>query len=267
MKNILLIDVHAHLDLAGYEQYGGIDKVLEECAINGMKAIIANGVDIDSNRKTVEIARRHPIVKLAFGIYPTHCLEMITAGKEKEFDEELRFIEENIKNKKCAAIGEVGLEYKEIKDITEKKKEIQKSCLVKFIQLAKKYNIPIIIHSRGAELEVIELLEKEDMKGRKVIMHCFSGRKHLVQRIRDNKWIFSIPCNVDRSLHFQQIVKDTSMEQLVTETDAPYLGPILGKTNRPDNVIYTIKKIAEIKGLTPEEVGNMIYANYQRVFT
>jgi TatD DNase family protein len=97
-------------------------------------------------------------------------------------------------------------------------------------------------------------------------MHCFSGRKHLVHRIKDNNWYFSIPCNVDRSLHFQQIVKDTPTEQLLTETDAPYLSPVPGKVNRPDNVLHTIKKIAELKGMTVEEVSNIIYSNYQRVF-
>ena len=97
-------------------------------------------------------------------------------------------------------------------------------------------------------------------------MHCFSGRKHLVQRIRDNGWYFSIPCNVNRSLHFQQIVKDTPMEQLLTETDSPYLSPDPGKINRPDNVKHTIQKIAELKQLTVEETSNIIYSNYQRIF-
>jgi TatD DNase family protein len=264
---MLLVDVHTHLDLGEYEQYGGVDKLLEECAANGVKVIVANGVNIDSNRKTLEIAKKHHLVKVALGIYPTHCLEMIEEGREKEFNEELHFIEENIKNKKCIAIGEVGLEYKEIARLDEKKRNIQKDCLRKFIHIAKRYDIPIIVHSRGAELEVVELLEEEGMKNHKVIMHCFSGRKHLVQRIRDNKWYFSIPCNVDRTLHFQQIVKDTPMEQLLTETDAPYLSPVPGKINRSDNVIYSIKKIAELKQMTPEEVSNIIYSNYQRLFT
>jgi len=266
MSNMLLVDVHAHLDLEGYEIYGGIDKLLDECVHNGVKAIISNGTEIESNRKILEIAKRHSIVKVALGIYPTHCLEMIEEGKEKEFNEELHFIEENIKQKKCIAVGEVGLEYSEIKNLNDSKKRIQKDCLRKFIHIAKKYNVPIIVHSRGAELEIVELLEEEGMKNHKVIMHCFSGRKHLVQRIRDNKWYFSIPCNVDRSLHFQQIVKDTPIAQLLTETDSPYLSPVPGKINRPDNVKHTIIKIAELKGMTPEEISNIIYVNYQKLF-
>jgi TatD DNase family protein len=263
---MLLVDVHAHLDLEGYEVHGGIDKVIDESEKNGVKAIVTNGTSIESNREVLEIAKKYPLVKVALGIYPTHCLEMIEAGEEDKFTSELKFIEDNIKHKKCIAIGEVGLEYKEIKGLDEKKKNIQKNCLKKFIAIAKKYNIPIIVHSRGAELEVVELLEAEGMKGKKVVMHCFSGRKHIVQRIRDNDWYFSIPCNVERSLHFQQIVLDTPTDRLLTETDAPYLSPVPGTVNRPDNVIHTIKKIAQIKKITPVEASNMIYANYQRIF-
>ncbi|MGV8172283.1 MAG: TatD family hydrolase [Candidatus Woesearchaeota archaeon] len=262
----MLVDVHAHLDLEGYESFGGVDKVIEECVNNGVKAIVTNGTNIESNRKILDIAKKYAVVKIALGIYPTHCLEMIESGRYKEFDAELNFIEETIKSKKCIAVGEVGLEYSEIKDLTEEKKRIQKDCLKRFIHIAKKNDVPIIVHSRGAELEVVELLEEEGMKNHKVVMHCFSGRKHLVQRIRDNNWFFSIPCNVDRSLHFQQIVKDTPTEQLFTETDAPYLSPVPGEINRPDNVIYSIKKIAELQGMTPDEVANIIYANFQRVF-
>jgi len=263
---MLLVDVHAHLDLEGYEKDEGIDKILDECALNNVKIVVANGVDIESNRKTIEIAKKHPIVKIALGIYPIHCLEMIEKNKEKEFNDEIKFIEENVKNKKCVAIGEVGLDYKELV-MNDKRKNIQKECLKKFINIAKKHNIPIILHSRNAELDVVELLEQENMKDKKVIIHCFSGRKHIVQRIRDNGWYFSIPCNVDRSLHFQQVVKDTPITQLLTETDAPYLSPFPGRTNRPDNVKYTIKKIAQIKELTEEETANIIYNNYQKLFT
>ena len=263
---MLLVDVHAHLDLEGYEIYGGVDKLIDDCVKNDVKVIITNGTDIESNRKILEIAKKHHIVKVALGIYPTHCLEMIEDGQEELFNDELSFIEENIKTKKCIAVGEVGLEYSEIKDLNDTKKRIQKDCLKKFIHIAKKHNVPIIIHSRGAELEVVELLEEEGMKNHKVVMHCFSGRKHLVQRIRDNGWYFSIPCNVDRSLHFQQIVKDNPIEQLLTETDSPYLSPVPGMVNRSDNVLLTIKKIAELKLMTPVETSNIIYSNYQRIF-
>ncbi|MGV8086571.1 MAG: TatD family hydrolase [Candidatus Woesearchaeota archaeon] len=263
---MLLIDVHAHLDLEGYEIYGGIDNLLKECVANNVKAIITNGTNIESNKKILELSKKHDIVKIALGIYPTHCLELIESNNSTLFEKELESIEKNIINKKCIAIGEVGLEYSEIKDLNDAKKNIQKDCLKKFIALAKKYDIPIILHSRGAESDLIELLEKEDMKDHKVIMHCFSGRKHLVQKVRDNGWFFSIPCNLARNLHFQQIVNGTPIAKLLTETDAPYQSPIPGTVNRSDNVRLTITKIAELKKMTEEEVSNIIYANYMKLF-
>ena len=263
---MILIDVHAHMDLEGYEQYGGADKVIDECEANNIKVIVCNGVHPESNRKVLEICSKHSVCKAALGIYPTHILEFVEQGKSHIIDDELIFIEENIKQKKSIAIGEVGLEYKEIKDISLEQKNFQKEYLKKFLALAKKYDVPIILHSRGAELELIEFLEHEGMKNKKVIMHCFSGRKHHVERIRENGWYFSIPCTINRTEHFQNIVKEVQLSQLLTETDCPYLSPFMAKTNRPDNVIVTIKKIAEIKKMEPEEVANIIYNNYQRIF-
>jgi TatD DNase family protein len=254
------------MDVEGYEIYGGVEALLSECKEHHVVAVVANGVDKPSNRKVLDLAQKHAIIKPALGIYPMNCLEMIERDEQEEFDEEIRFIEEQIQNKKCIAIGEIGLEYKEVKDLDEHKKNIQKTCLKKFIALGKKYHVPMLFHSRGAELELIEFLEENHMKHEKVIMHCFSGRKHLVQRVRDNGWSFSIPCNLDRSEHFQKIVEETPLTQLFTETDSPYLSPIPGKVNRPDNVRLTIKKIADIKGMDEEEVANILYNNYQKMF-
>ncbi len=261
---MMLIDVHAHMDFEDYKD--DLDKVLEECAKDNVKIIISNGTTIESNRKVLELAKKHSMIKASLGIYPTHCLEMIEQGKQKEFDDEIKFIEEQIKHKKCVAIGEVGLEHHRVEDLDDKKKQIMKDCLRKFIELAKKYNVPIIIHSRAAELEVIEFLESLGMKNKKVIMHCFSGRKHLTQRIRDNGWYFSIPCSILKLEHFQKIVEETPLDKLFTETDAPFLSPFPGKKNQPNYVKVTIKKIAEIKKMNEEEVSNIIYNNYQRLF-
>jgi len=263
---MLLVDVHAHMDMDGYEMYGGADRVIDECAANGMKAIICNGVDIESNKKVLDICSRHDICKPALGVYPTHCLEHVEKGESDLLDSHMAFIEDLVAKKKVIAIGEVGLDYYDMKGLTEEQKNIMKECFKKFIDIAKRYDVPIIVHSRKAELETIEFLESQDMKNHKVIMHCFSGRKHHVQRIRDNGWYFSIPCNVVRSQQFQEIVKDTSLSQIFTETDAPLLSPIVGKSGRPDFVRLSIKKIAEIKGMTEEEVANIIYNNYQKIF-
>ncbi len=263
---MMLVDVHAHMDFEEYMDHKiDIDMTIKECERRNVVSIVSQGVDIKSNRKALELSSKYKIVKAALGIYPTHCYEMIKEGKKKEFEEEVKFIDKQLKSGKAAAVGEVGLDYKEVEP-TEENKNIMKDCLKKFIELAKKHDVPIILHSRKAELELIEFLEHEGMKNKKVIMHCFSGRKHHVERVKDNGWFLTIPATVVKTEHFQYIARDVPLSQLLTETDSPYLSPEAGKINNPSNVVHAIKKIAGLKKMDDTEVANIIYNNYQRLF-
>ena len=134
----------------------------------------------------------------------------------------------------------------------------------KVLSLAEKINKPVIVHSRKAEKECIEILETFKIKH--IDMHCFGGNFKLVKKIQDNGWIFSIPTNIVRLFHFQKIVEETPMSQLLTETDSPYLSPYPEKRNEPSFVVETIKKISEIKKLDEEEVKKLIYMNFQKIF-
>jgi TatD DNase family protein len=134
----------------------------------------------------------------------------------------------------------------------------------KIIALAEKLKIPMIVHSRKAEEEVIDILETS--KHKKIIMHFFCGRKHLVKKIQDNGWSFSIPTNIVRLTQLQQIVETTPLDKIFTETDCPWLSPFLVQTNEPAFVAETIKKIVQIKKMEEEEVIKNIYMNYQKMF-
>ncbi len=260
---MVFLDVHCHLT---YEPLiSKIDEVIQRAKRNNVKIIITNGTNPKENRIAIELSKKYPEVKYALGYYPTHIQEIT----EEELDKEIKFI----RTQKPIAIGEVGLDYKftseehpenpneqEIIRIKEK----QKKGFQKFIDLAKELNIPIIVHSRKAELDVIEMLEKSNHK--KIVMHCFSGRKHLVQRVLDNGWYVSIPVTVIKLQQFQEMVQKAKLSQLLTETDAPWLGPEPGTTNEPSNVILTIKKIAELKGFNEKEIEDQIYFNYMRLF-
>lgn len=189
------------------------------------------------------------------GFYPTHVLE----HSEEEFDKELKFIEQNKDNIVC--LGETGLDNHHIKGKLEK----QKKGLKKLVELAKRIDKPIIIHSRDAELETVEFLEQFNYK--KIVMHCFGGRKHLVKRIIRNGWYFSIPCNIIKLHHFQTIVELCPFEKILTETDGPFLSPFKDiKRNESRFIAESLKKIAEIKGMDVDEVSNQIFMNYQRLF-
>ena len=256
---MLIVDVHAHLDFEEYKK--DIDEVIEANKKAGVAAIINNGVDIASNRKVLELAKKYDIIKPALGFYPVHASQM----KEEDFDNELKFISKQ----EIAAIGEVGLDYYVGDDNPhgDKYRKEMKLCFEKFIKLAEKKRLPIICHSRRAELDVIEMLESSSLKKGKVIMHCFMGRQHLVKRIIENGWSMSIPCIVNKLQQLQLIAEMAPIGQIFTETDAPYMSPYPDiKRNEPRFIIEGLKKIAEIKKLDTEELSKMIFMNYQKMF-
>ncbi len=259
----MLVDVHAHLNHSRYE---AIEKVIESCRKNKV-IVVNNGLNPKTNRSCLELAKKHPdVVKAALGVYPLDGLNIpdpdalgIARELEKvDIDKEIEFIEKNKKD--VIAIGEVGMDYKFVKD---KNKE-QAANLMKFVELAEKLRVPVIVHSRGAEKDVIELLET--FKTKKIIMHFFSGSMKLVKRIEDNGWFISIPCAVDRSQQYQMIAEKVNINQIFTETDSPYAPPAGEEINEPSFVKNSIKIIAKIKKMTEEEVENNIFMNFQKLF-
>jgi len=227
--------------------------------------IITNGINFDTNRKALDLAMTYDIMEAALGIYPTHVLkeEIKAAGHDFTFsdfdvDEEIEFIRKNKDN--IVAVGEVGLDF----HWTKEGMDVQKALFQKMINLAEEIKKPIIVHSRKAELECVEMLESSSIK--KVLLHCFCGRKSLAKRAAENGWYFSIPCNVARSSQFQMLVNNVNINQILTETDAPGLSPVPGQRNEPSNIIEAVKEIAKLKGFTVEETTGNIYSNYQKLF-
>lgn len=243
----MFIDVHCHLESLDLE------KVIKNARAKKVGIIITQGTNKETNRKAIEFSSKYPEVKAALGMYPSEGIKLTA----KEIEEEIKFI---IKNKdKVQAIGEVGLDLKELNTLDK-----QKEVFEKFIDLSIKLDKPIIIHSRKAELETIEILEKK--KAKKVIMHCFSGKISLVERIAKNGWFLSIPANITFSEHFQIVAKKIPLSNLLCETDSPYLHPAKEFPNEPANVIESYKKIAEIKELTTAQVEKAILDNYNELF-
>ncbi len=284
----MLIDVHCHLDHCYFKD--DLNRVIDNAKKANVKIILTAGINPETNRKVLEIAKKYDVVKPCLGIYPvqynenndrkTNDAKLINYDKKIknngnnnignknnvknnnlskiDIDEEIDFIKKN-KNK-IVAIGEVGLDYFWIKDnINEQKKLFQRMIL-----LAEKLNKPIIVHSRKAEQDCIEMLQSSKLK--KIIMHCFSGKKSLVKKAVDNNWFLTAPTCIVKSAQFQENVKLTPITQLFCETDAPYLSPFSNKRNEPALVIESYKKLAEIKDMELKEVINNIWMNWQKVF-
>jgi len=249
----MFIDCHCHLDFYKDEE---IKEIVERARKKGVGIIVDNGVDPRTNRRIIGLSEKYTEIKPSLGLYP---IDAISISKE-EVDKEINFIREN--KGKIVAIGEVGIDFKE----SEKKEEQvrQEELFDRIVKLAIKLDKPLIVHSRKAEKECIEILEKN--KAKKVIMHCFNGNLKLVKRIEENSWFLTIPTNVTFSEHFQKVIGQTKIENLLCETDSPYLHPEKKRNNEPGNVIESYKKIAEIKGMKFNDVEEKIGENYRRLF-
>ncbi|MFH1638045.1 MAG: TatD family hydrolase [Candidatus Woesearchaeota archaeon] len=246
----MLVDVHCHLDFREFD----IDRydIIDRAKAKGVTAIINNGLNPESNKKTLALCETIDILKPALGMHPMEVskLEDSTIERELEFINGQRGI---------AAIGEVGLDfYKGMQP------ERQIAVFTDFIRLAEHKHLPIIVHTRKAEKECVELLESSSLK--KVILHAFQGSKSLAKKAEDNGWFFSLPPSIVYTEQFQQMAKDIAVNQLLTETDSPFLGPVKEEKNEPANVSYVVEKIAELKGMDKEEVKNVIFMTFRRLF-
>jgi len=151
------------------------------------------------------------------------------------------------------------------KAIVKDKDKEQKEVFLKLIELSEKINKPLVIHSRKAELQCVEVLET--CKHKNIVMHMFSGNFKLIKRIEDNGWMFTIPVSIDRLQHFQLLVEKVNLNQLLTETDSPYAPPKTEDRNEPMFVRNVVQKISEIKKLDESEVKKNIFMNFQKIFT
>ena len=257
----LLIDVHSHLDHPLL--LNRIDEIITRAKNVGLKHIITNGINPETNRICLELSKKYTIVKCAMGLYPRSALKKeVESGEyplkaiDFSIDEEIEFIRKNRSN--IVAISEVGLDFVN----GEHKQQIDD--FEKMIKLAEELKKPIVVHSRKAEQKCIEILETSKLK--KIVMHCFCGKKSLVKRIVDNGWSLTVPTIVVRSQQFQDIAKNVPISQLFCETDSPYLSPYKEGWNEPAFVIQSYDKLAELKEMDMIEATNNIYMNWQKMF-
>lgn len=250
--NPCYIDIHCHLD-----DCKPVKHIIQRAQLAQVNIICTQGTDTKSNSDAVKLATYYPEVRVCLGLYPITALSLT----DKEIDTVLATIEENAQ--RIVAIGEVGMDFKE--DLT--RHERQKAIFTKVVNLALKLDKPLIIHSRKAELECIELLEQ--LGAKKVIMHCFSGKWSLAQRIIANGWYLTVPTSVTRSEQFQRYAQEVPLSQLFCETDAPFLHPdktVLTLSNEPANVVVSYEAIAKAKNLSLPAVRDALYENYRRLF-
>jgi len=220
----------------------------------------------------LEFAKKSDLIKVSLGIHPIDAIGLVDPDGETglprqtvpiNLAKELKFIEE--KKDEIIAIGEIGMDF----HWADKEKTLSQQTEIfrKILRLAIKVKKPVIIHAWKSEEECLNVLDEEINDEIPVVLHCFGGRKSLINRAKEKGYYFSVPPSIIKASSFQSLVKKVDLKQLLTETDAPWQGPYKGENNEPAYVIETIKEIAKIKNLSEEDVADQIWQNYEKVFS
>ena len=250
----MLIDTHCHL----YdEKFDDIDGVIERAKENDVEKIICAGCDIPSCEKVLEIAEKYDCVYACVGIYP-----QFIDCYDDEVEEKL---EDMAKHSKVVGIGEIGIDYG-----YETSREKQKEAFLRQIRLAKKLGLPVVIHARDAYGDAVNFLKDNKSDIFTGTFHCFTGSKELAKEIVKLGFFISIGgvSTFDNAKNVKEMVASVPLENLILETDSPYLSPspMRGKINEPSYVKYVAQGLAKIKNIDEKLVEKITTENAFNLF-
>ena len=206
--------------------------------------------------KNILLAQKHPLIKAAIGLYPLDLIELTPL----EIDKAFYFFSAEINKPEVVAVGEVGLDYKY--STKKEEQEKQKKVLERFIELSNEYEKPLIIHSRFAQRQVIEMLEK--YKAKKVLLHSFTDSLKLMTRAAKNGHYISVGMNLLYNEEVQKNIKAFPLEHLLFETDSPVR--IQGEKTSPESILQIANKVAKLKELDFKEVEKQQEKNFKKLF-
>lgn len=250
-----LLDSHAHYNDEKFDD--DRDTIIKEAYNSGITTIINAGYSLESSKKAIEIANQYKFMYATVGVSPNDIEDL-----KGNYIED---IEELAKSYKVVAIGEIGLDYYWNKENKEKQKEI----FMEQIKLANKLDLPIVIHTREAVMDTIDILKKIECKKRGVFHCCPLNRELVKEALKLGFYIsFAGPVTFKNSKNAAEIINLVPIERILIETDSPYLSPepVRGTRNDSRNVKYIAQKIADIKGLTIEEVAKQMHKNIEKIF-
>jgi len=250
------IDTHAHYNDEVYKD--NLDEILDIIKEANVDKIVNVGYSVEGSRESIELAKKYDNIFSTIGIHP----ESINDDVDKL--EELYNIN---KGEKIVAVGEIGLDYAYIQD----NKEQQIELFIKQIKLAEKLKLPIVIHSRDAALDTYNIIKENVSIGTKLLFHCFAPTDDLVRLVLERKYFVAFGGNITypRNISFKKYIEMIPVEQMVLETDSPYLTPIpfRGKINNSSNLNLVCKKLAEYKNIEEDELSEILYNNSTQFFS
>lgn len=250
-----LFDSHAHYNDEKFEQ--DREEVLKEIYNSGVTKLVNAGYSLESSKSAIEIANSHEFIYATVGISPNDIEDF----KKEDLQEIIKLAQ----NKKVVAIGEIGLDYYWNKE----NKELQKEVFISQIEIANKLNLPIVIHTREAVYDTLEILKNNNCN-KKGIFHCCPFNVDLIREALKLGFYISFagPTTFKNSKNANEIINMVPLSKMLIETDSPYLSPepLRGRRNDSRNVKYIAQKIAEVKGVSIEEVAKKTYSNAKEIF-
>lgn len=247
----MFTDTHCHI----YEEYyDDINSILELAKFKNIDRVISNGCDRISCEEVLELANTYENYYCTLGIHPESVLEYS--------DDDIKFIEENIKNSKVVAIGEIGLDYHYGKENREEQIRLFELQL----SLAEKFNKPVVIHTRDCIEETYSILKKYNLRG---VIHSFSGSFDMAQKFIDLGYVLGINGVITfKNCKLKEIIKNVSLKNIILETDSPYLTPepYRGKQNNPAHILEIASFLSELYKISLEDLAKVTNQNIKRIF-
>ncbi len=248
----MFIDTHCHL----YDEYySDMDRVIQNAVKNNVKRVIVNGCDMKSNKEVLELVKKYDIVYGALGFHPTE-LDGIS-------DEELKWLDDNLDNSKIVAVGEIGLDY----HYDETDREKQQYFFRKQLEIAKKHNLSVIVHSRDSIQDTYNILKDSSVKG---VLHCYSGSLEMAREFIKIGYFLGVGgiITFKNAKNIINVINNIGLEYILLETDSPYLAPepYRGRTNEPAYIPIIASKIAALKGVSISEVERITTGTARGIF-
>lgn len=253
-----MIDTHAHIDMDCYKDK--FDALLEDIKNSGVEKVIIPGVIPQDFPKIIDLLDKYDNLFGAIGVHPSELKDV-----EENWEE---LVEKYLSHPKVVAVGEIGLDF--YWDKEEENHILQREVLTKQVKIAKKYNLPILIHDREAHGDCFDILSKEIHGEIPVVMHCFSGSPEFAERCIKQGWYIALGGVVTfkNAKKMKEVAKQIPLDKLLLETDSPYLTPtpFRGEENSPAYVKYVAEEIAKIREISFEEVDEQTTKNAEKIF-
>lgn len=266
----MIFDTHAHYDDDWFTK--DREELLRGLFEKGVDTVVNVGASMEGSRASMELSERYPFIYAAVGVHPDYASQMTEADIE-----ELRTLS---RQGKAVAIGEIGFDYGHEEDLTEPerdaKRDAQRYWFKRQLALAEELSLPVIIHSRGADGDTLSVMREWAEKASKKpgfrggIIHCFSGSPETAEEYRKLGFHIGVGgvLTFKNARRLPDVVNQAPLSQIVLETDSPYLAPVPHRGERNDSSLlrYVVAKIAEIKGISEEEVIRVTAANARQLF-